>query len=196
MPHPHKYSCTDLFVYVCVGGVLLYVRCHICLRVAGIDYLTAFFSSPFKQMFYFSSLSTYHNQHVISLNQWLLMSRTSSLIFKARAAWLKTAFACCLLLFLQNQRQHVPRSDLCHHPGDAGHDDLWTPTHPGCREHHEGGPGPLSAVRHPPQHQTNTVLLSVQLQECILFLKDYLKLRKKIRKRSFILNLSALILLT
>lgn len=56
--------------------------------------------------------------------------------------WINRLFA------IQNQRQHVPCSDVRHHPGDAGYDDLWPPAYYGCRKHHEGGSGYLSAVRH------------------------------------------------
>lgn len=69
---------------------------------------------------------------------------------------------------LQNQRQHVSRFDLCHHPGDAGHDDLWTPTHTGCRNHHEGGPDYLSKVRFSLLHQHENENLSCYEFLCLI----------------------------
>jgi hypothetical protein len=47
----------------------------------------------------------------------------------------------------QNQGEHVSLPDVCHHPGDAGHDDLRPPGHPACWQHDERSAVAVSEVR-------------------------------------------------
>lgn len=47
----------------------------------------------------------------------------------------------------QNQGEHVSLTDVRHHPGDAGHDDLRPPGHPACWQHDEGSTVAVSEVR-------------------------------------------------
>lgn len=57
-----------------------------------------------------------------------------------------TSGALSVCFVLQNQGEHVPLTDVRHHPGDAGHDDLRPPGHPACWQHDEGSTVAVSEV--------------------------------------------------